>query len=410
MQLAKTHNIIRPLSLLLAFIAAARCPGSYFALFCAATLLLVLLWPRNISFPKDLLSRVDTSPLYFLVPYAMIRFVSETHLGLPYFQATNESISNLNITLLFLTGVNTARAKRGGSSNDSQTNKLNFSIYALLAFCAGGIISSLMPYISHLFLRDSAISIISGRPNEVLYGICNLLLAQAYYLARISECGIRGLTTGLLAQSSWFIKNTLIAMYILISWWLFRGAISIILILPLFFSILTNNRGLKVSWSISKTIPVLFCALLLLDKACGSIIKQIILRYLIYPFASANAFNGRLDLYQSAANTIVHAPLIGANSYSMRWHGHWTHSFILDTIIYHGWIAALFITAFMLYIVVSIVCSDLPVFNKSYFLLTVAVLGLAASIQPVEFTDGVAFQLTFICVGFIWGGIQRQQS
>ena len=131
--------------------------------------------------------------------------------------------------------------------------------------------------------------------------------------------------------------------------------------------------------------------------------KEPVLRYTVYPLFAGNKFNGRSNLIVDSAEFLATTSMIEQSQRLSEFKGLWTHNFFLDTILQHGYLAGVFSASFFIFLTLNYL-----LFSRSHpgkvsipVGICIFTLGCGSMLQPVEFSDGVAFQLSFFVIGMI---------
>lgn len=184
----------------------------------------------------------------------------------------------------------------------------------------------------------------------------------------------------------------------------FRGVLSILAYAVLlsavfgcFWSLFVCNQNvwfsiprLAENWRLKSLIFASLLVILIAYSGKGSVF-----RYTLYQFINPNPLNGRADLLGRFAEDLSESPFVLLGTYPVVKMEIWSHNYIVDTIAYHGWVPAFFLVMFLV-----ILIGDLR--ESSYIVKAVVlVMGVGALLQPIEFADGIAFQLSFFLIGLL---------
>jgi len=401
MQLNRLLPYVKVLCAAFGFLAACRADGCFFYLLLSAALLVAIIM-RSHSLPARPLNTLS-QPLLLLLLYQALVFAGEIYrLGFTV-ELRAAALTTLNVPLLFIAG---SFAESNRLTNPINDGKLSFAAIASIFISFGAIFGSLVVALA-IWLSDSK-SIVALRPSENLFvvGIALLMLVtntgkHFNQLDKITKCR---------SEAIHVIGWILCVAFPVFTWLTFKGSVSLLISIAFVASIVINEvyakidpvKKFQLTPSYIKIFPFTLAIAVVISITFDSL-REIFLRYLIYPFVTANPLNGRLRLIDESIGYILTAPLIGQSSRIVNPNSFWSHNFIIDTIIFHGWFAAFFILAFGVLVLVFLSTSPLSWNKKCTTIMAISVLYLGALLQPVEFADGVAFQLSFYIFGIIWG-------
>jgi len=130
--------------------------------------------------------------------------------------------------------------------------------------------------------------------------------------------------------------------------------------------------------------------------------KSMLFRYTIYPLASSTPLNGRLQLLGNAGCFVTSEAIPVLGAFSSPPHDYWSHNLYIDTLLRHGWLPAFFLLAF----IICVIC-DLRL-DSWLVAMSLVLLFLGSLLQPVEFSDGISYQISFLVLGCLLSpGFQR---
>ena len=227
-------------------------------------------------------------------------------------------------------------------------------------------------------LAARGLSASSLRPTENLYVIGVLLLIVWFQSL-----------AGNLGRINWLSAIILMTSFAPLA--IFRGILSLFAFILLAFTI---------AWPCLVDLYVRYKVLIILGSgviaaSLMSVNKATLFRYSIYPFVSSTPFNGRIGLFREASCLLRFEALPILGEISGLDSGFWAHNLYLDSLFRHGLLPALFLLAF-------VVALSLNFWHASWVIvLPAGLLLLGSMLQPVEFADGIAFQLSFLVLGLL---------
>lgn len=394
--------------LIIALMAAARVKGAYFLMLLLAPITAVIIQQRKEEYKAIGLSlRKMLEPLYYLVPYGISVASSAIYMQEPTNIQLRGVIASINISVLFIIGVLGSLHKTNRLSINCTRKKYvsDFPTALSLAISAGAIASSLSTFLFLKLAGGEERSIISGRPDEGLFAIGNIIFI--FCTITLTANNVEGKKTHAFTLKDFYVIPAimLLTLYPLATWQIFRGITSLsasiltcCITTSVILSLVLSNKKLT-ALTLSACCGLLIISFTLYDAN----IKEIILRYIIHPFVSSDLMNGRISLWIRGLLYLSNAQLLGMYLPIKEWPYQWTHNFILDTILYHGWIPCLLISAFLFKMLLGLQFSNLMWRERVAIFGAIIVMATGAMLQPIEFADGIAFQISFICFGFIWG-------
>jgi len=399
LQVKGLSAILLSTSLLLVFLASSRVSGCYFYMFSSYLLFLLCFIRSSLNLS---LRRLDMSfllPLAYLILYQFFVFLGDSaRIGFS-FSLRASILMFLNLPLGFAVGA--LAFSRGTTFPRLQIFRISISGSFLFVFSAsmGSLLSALH---SAWLLRSSGdMSIVALRPSETLFAVGLFLIALMIVHSRDQVLSIAPLKRPVI-----LIIAILSLVLIPISFYVFRGIVSFlaaaavccplafIFCRPSLFSRRTSFLDLSV-YAISAVISV--CAISVFFN-----FKEFIFRYLVFPFFASNTLNGRFALYEQALPFLASSHLVGEASGLHSFQAQWTHNFFLDTILRHGYIAYFFVLAFLFQLVISLVLSKSSPFIRINCAVVFISLFVGSLLQPVEFSDGIAFQLSSLVLGLLY--------
>lgn len=353
-----------------AICVGARFPGSYFLILLVA---IYVVCANSNSFSKLI------EPEFAFLGLYVVCLIVQVVIGMPrldldvLFNERADIVLPVNIFLLFACGrLISLRLRR--------------ELFVVMLIGLSATLSSTFLAIGSIGVPASEL-----RPLENLYVIgCLLVVFCLDYLPKIR----------------WPV---LVFMFVYISFLafglpVFRGILSLLSFSLLLFAFAYKNLfhsyqlsaiGRKLSWL---TRNRTFCAAVALIAAVLPLLivgKGALFRYSLYQFIGSNPLNGRVDLWSVAAKVISSGDVVWLGEYSGLPSGYWAHNFIIDSILFHGWLPAFLVLSF-LFIIIFRFRSGRPILYALLF-----VLCMGSWLQPIEFADGVAYQLSFLLLGLV---------
>jgi len=396
----KGHSaILLSTSLILVFLASSRVTGCYFYMF-FSYLLFLLCFIR--SSPNLSLRRLDMSfllPLAYLILYQFFVFLGDAvRIGFS-FSLRASILMFLNLPLGFALGA--LAFSRGTTFPRLQIFRFSFSVSFLFVFFAsmGSLLSAL--HSAWLLRSSGGLSIVALRPSETLYAVGLFLIALM-----IAHSGDQVLSIAPLKRPVVLIIAILSLVLIPISFYVFRGIASSLaaaaVCCPLAYISCRSLSVFRRTSFLGLSVYATSAVIMVHAVSVFFSFKEFIFRYLVFPFFASNTLNGRLALYEQALPFLASSHLVGEASGLHSFQGQWTHLFFLDTILRHGYVSYFFVQAFLFQLLILLVLCKASPFIRINCAVVFISLFVGSLVQPVEFSDGIAFQLSFLVLGLLY--------
>jgi hypothetical protein len=388
--------------LVFAFLAGCRTKGSYIFLLASSLISVILLSKRCRGRINTASTVFICQPLLLLAPYTLFVFVGEfIRLGFGL-ELRAAGLSMINIPLLSLEGTLCSIAILDNAKYRQKNISSFFPILLPLSLSSGALLSSIWEAVS-IWISAKG-SVVALRPSETLFVVgLSIIVITLLPIAR-SLNQVVGLPRSYSILNSSLIVSISIIVPIL-TWLVFRGSISLLIAISFCISLILTFR-FHIRFLMVQLATMLVVTLLGSSDRLSVIYKsqrEVILRYLIYPFVTSNPLNGRMHLFEQAAPHIIKSPLIGISPTILEFKGMWAHNIVLDTILYHGWVTSFLLVAFSGQQFIFLIFSHLENSLKCVCASVMIILYVGALLQPVEFSDGIAYQISFYILGLIFG-------
>lgn len=384
------------IGLALIFLASCRFTGAYFYLL-GSLISIISYLCREESRVGNLELSFLRWPLLFLLPYVILVFFGDLiYIGLSI-DLRASFLMMLNIPLGFIAGALISNRGTSFSSDPCPSSPLLFVASGAL----GAIISSLFASFLNWHVESFSTSSLRASEGLLVIGLALLIFFVSFFKFEHTFWAKFSLSAAL----SGIVFACGLVPFI---WLNFRGLNS--LLIALLTSLLLFIRSLGVIkilrlsqirfWTLTSV-----ATLLALFTVSFENYRELFFRYIVFPFYAFNKLNGRMLLYEGVMPYLSSAPLLGRAQNLHNFQSQWAHSFILDTILYHGYLAAFFLVAFLGQFLVCLIASRVAVMQRFVYSLIIFCLFVGSLLQPVEFSDGIAFQLSFIFLGLVYGAL-----
>ena len=294
----------------------------------------------------------------------------------------------LSIPFLFLAGFNLSIL----------TNALSLvGVTSLLAFLG---VSMSVSSLEYAFLNHEMTSS-SLRPSELIFSFGLLLIVCTFKIFQYSF-------KILAAKSSVITRSTLVVLWSILAFlsltgaFVFKGfssSICLLFILLLFGSSLASRFR-------AFMLTILLAMALAVVGVFPSDAKFWLLKVFVNPIAGTNVLNGRIENYTSGLQVISPmsstggVKLIGSASNQIA--DIWAHNFLLDSLMHEGILPTVSIIAFaILYVIYCISSSALQLHQRFFVCFVSAIMFLVSMVQPVQYSDGSVFALSFLLLGIL---------
>lgn len=359
------------LSLLLAFIASLRVRGCFYALLLSSCMAVAIYLANRKTLNLVIPSQIKGSA-YILALYQLLVFLAQF---IKHGFSSQELFYVVNIPLLFSVG--SFWSLSVGTRNNIKASN---GLLKILPFCyaAGAVLGSVS---SIVVLHQSSPS--SFRSHELLFSIgllialiglikvsnfrdnnpfCFLVTGPIALVLALQFKGIIGFTSGIIFVG--FCINQLVLASRL------------------------QSSKLKKFFFITASLFVLMTLLLVFDS------KVLIFKWTLYSLISDDPLNGRLALWREALLTWHQVGLFnGVKQEPVD-----AHNFVLNTISHSGIIPSFIAVCVISYLFLALLGSEQSP-EKKWFIGIFVVIILGSFIQPVQFSDGIAYQLSFFAIG-----------
>lgn len=192
--------------------------------------------------------------------------------------------------------------------------------------------------------------------------------------------------------------------------YLFRGVISSVILIAAFSLLLLDLRQTKSNKLIFAAILVGAPILLL---ALSPLIRFALFKILFSSFSAGEGFADRFHLLgesmKLAGEESGNVPLFGPLSSNVD--DFWAHNTFVDLFVHDGIVPAILFSAFVLAYAALMLKKVYSVESIVRFGLVPAVLLLGSLLQPVQYSDGIAYALSFLGLGYSLGlALQNHKS
>ena len=264
--------------------------------------------------------------------------------------------------------------------------------FALLPLSCSLILSGLTYALSNSSMPASSL-----RPSEFVVAI-GFAIPIVVSLDLFSVPPEKSAITGsVLAVNSKLIFLLALAVLGVLGVIVFRGAISTGLELTILFFALSAVKDRARLLCSSASVFMLALALIFSPP-----IRFTSLKIFLSSFSTGEGFSSRFQLFGNSLTSVfgAHEGIALFGPMNDRLADFWAHNTFIDLLLHEGLIPALVFVAFVISLCAITLYSFRFSGNCMSSLAVPFVLFLGSCVQPVQYSDGIAYNLSFLCIGF----------
>ena len=205
-----------------------------------------------------------------------------------------------------------------------------------------------------------------------------------------------------------FMSGLLMATFAIVIY-LFRGVISSSILIAVLFLILLDLKLAKLNIAI---IGAALAGAAILLIALSPLMRFTIFKIFLSSFSASEGFADRFYLLGESFNIVFqeaeNIPFFGPVSQNVD--NFWAHNTFVDLFIHDGLIPAIMFSAFALAYAVLLLKQVHSLQSAFRFCLLPSVLLIGSFLQPVQYSDGIAYALSFLGLGYLLGSALKDNK
>jgi hypothetical protein len=363
--------ICQMLSMLLAIYGSLRASGSFYSILISCGIITVVQLASR-SLTHRFITNDTKVSAFILALFQALAFLAH-HLKHGF--SSQELLYVLNVPLLYLVGSYWALSVSHKESQDVSTGLLHFLPFSYATGAIFGSVSSMG------VLRNTSAA--NLRSHELLFSVGVL----------IGLLGVLGLPPVRKYMQPCLLLTGLL---IFISALQFRGFVAFIsggLFLAFCMAQFIQSLASRIN-EIARYIFVVSLVFMGVVAAAMLDVNTLVFKWTLYSLVSDEPLNGRLALWRDSLSSLRRASFFGDVDKTPID----AHNFILNTISHSGILPSLLAVAAILYALLALIYSQRRP-EKKWHIAVLLIIIFGSMIQPVQFADGIAYQLSFFAVG-----------